>query len=153
MNNYNADDTTIVTSRDEGDTTPWIEILLGAQSADDLDHNTPGTISLSPSEARTFGTQIIAAADDVEGGAAAPTASSAAATWEFDTIVTRLPLSPDDGAQLHTALADRASQLEQLALRGWTLSDTASGTSDDVTTLIDSLQRFAPTAQPEGVPS
>ena len=148
MSSYHADDITIIAALDDANDTPWVDVLLSTPTDHGIEQNTTGTISLSPSEARTLGHDLVAAADDIERDAEAPAASAAtAAAWEFDTIVTRLHLSPDDGAQLHAALAHRAAQLEQLIRRGWTLSGTASGTSGDVITLIDSLQRFAPEAQ------
>ncbi|MBD5383112.1 hypothetical protein ACR8AL_14325 [Clavibacter sepedonicus] len=148
MSSYHADDITIIAALDDDNDTPWVDVLLATPTDDGIERNTTGTISLSPSEARTHGHDLIAAADDIERCEAAPAASAVTpAAWEFDTIVTRLHLSPNDGAQLHAALADRASQLEQLIRSGWALAGTACGTSEDVTTLIDSLQRFAPVAE------
>ncbi|PPG94299.1 hypothetical protein [Rathayibacter rathayi] len=124
---------------------PWVDVALSGGEGEA--YAPTALISLSSTEARALGRDLITEADVADGvdtEADAPATlrgSEVTPSMEFDTIHTSVLLSTDQASSRKRKLAERAEQLDRLGRQGWTLATSASGSDGRSLVIVDTLQR------------
>ncbi|PPG77465.1 hypothetical protein C5D98_14875 [Rathayibacter rathayi] len=144
MTTYHLADIEIQVDTTHADS-PWVDVALS--SGEGEAYAPTSLISLSSTEARALGRDLITEADTADGvdaeadAPAAPPEPEATPSTEFDTIHTSVLLSTDQATNRNRRLAERAEQLDRFGRQGWTLAASASGSDGRSLVIVDTLQR------------